>query len=242
MTKSALLSSLKRCYLDLKGVDEYYIRWTVEKNKLNFLSAVTAFKTTTMCSIIIPGIEIKDLNVFVRNPKVLLNLLSIAEEELTLKFDKKFDYKLTIKDKSFEQDFILCDPTTVRVESPVVDEPLSYDMVIELTADFIDKYLKAKKANGSETITVEIKDRKATFELGDTYSNKTRFLVEEDGMFDMKKLAFSSDMIEEVLQRNKGCTGRMFIHGEGLMKIYFTEEIGIYKPEATYFLIALDQL
>lgn len=242
MTKTVLLSSIKRCFLELKGVDDYYIKWHVEDSKLSFSAYVIAFGSSTVCQLSLPGVDLANLNVIIRNPKTFLNLLNIAEEELQLKFNKKHEYKLQIKDASFEQDYILCDPTVINVQTPIIDEPLSYDMMIELTTDFVNKYLKAKKANGSEVVSVSIKDRKATFELGDKYSNKSRFFIEEDGMFDMKKISFSSDVIEEIFQRNKDCTGRMFIHSDGLMKIYFKETIGLFTPEVTYFLIALDKL
>lgn len=246
MTKSLITSGIRKTFLDLKGVENYYIFWNIEDHVLTLEAVVTVFKSTTYSKLIVKGIDMSDADVVIWQPERLLKLLSIAEDDLKLTINKKYDTKLVIKDNSFEQDFILCDPDIINKQEviPQMDEPLSYDFVLPLDEPFIDKFLKAKKANGSEIVTVGVKDRKARFELGDdnSYSNKSRFFIEDDGMFDMKELQFSSDVIQNILERNKGCKGTLFVDPGGLMKISFKEKIGSFEPEVNYFLIALDQL
>ena len=47
-----------------------------------------------------------------------------------------------------------------------------------------------------------------------------------------------------ILERNKGCEGRISVFSEGLMKIYFQDkfESDHQKQESTYFVVALDQI
>lgn len=246
MTKNLITSGIKKTFLDLKGVENYYIFFNIEEYILTLESAVTAFKSTTYSKLVVKGIDMSNADVVIWQPERLLKLLSIAEDDLKLTINKKYDTKLVIKDNSFEQDFILCDPDIINKNEtvPQMEEPLSYDFVLPVDDNFIDKFLKAKKANGSEIVTVGVKDRKARFELGDdnSYSNKSRFFVEDEGMFDMKDMQFSSDVIQIILERNKGSKGTLFVDPDGLMKISFKEKIGSFEPEVTYFLIALDQL
>ena len=54
----------------------------------------------------------------------------------------------------------------------------------------------------------------------------------------MERLLFSSDVIEEILKRNKGTQGKLYVCEEGLMKIQYMD--GTIK--STYFLVALDKL
>jgi hypothetical protein len=138
------------------------------------------------------------------------------------------------------QNFTLCDPLSIGISLPELDEPDSYDVVLELTDDFINRFIQAKKANGSELVSVEVINRKIRFQLGDNtdYSNKIAFTVEDEGIFDMEKVLFSSDIIEEIFIRNKGTKGRLFVSPDGLMKIVFDDR----EVESIYYIVALDKL
>jgi hypothetical protein len=110
------------------------------------------------------------------------------------------------------------------------------------TEELINKFFAAKKANNCEILSVEAKDRKMKFELGEdtSYGNKIKFSVETDGVFDVPKMLFSSDIVEEIFSRNKGLEGKMFVSQEGLMKLsYLDKDSG---AESKYFLIALDKI
>lgn len=244
MTKSIILSSIKKVFLDPKDVDNYYVFWKIEDNKLKLESVVVAYKSSTYCVLEAENFSMIDQEFIIRQPDKLIKLINISEDNVTLEIEKKYDHRLIIKDSSFEQEFILCDRSGIPVELPTIEEPLSYDFTLPIDATFIEKFLKVKKANGSETVSIEIKDRKARFEVGDnnSYSNKSKFFIEQDGMFDMDKILFSSDIIQIIFERNKSCEGSMQVFNEGLMKITFNEVIDEISTTATYFLIALDQL
>lgn len=247
MTKSIILNSVKKVFLDPKGVEDYYVFWTVNNNRLLLESVVTAFKSTTYSVFTLDHFEMDDLSFVVRQPDKLINLLNISDEEINLSIERKYDHRLIIKDTSFEHDFILCDPNDIPVVIPNMEEPEVYDLEQEIDVNFIDRFLKIKKANGSERVTIYVKDKQLIFELGDnnSYSNKSRFTIdkqEDDNLFDIPKLSFSSDILKVLLDRNKGCAGRMYLCAEGLIKIVFTEVQETVNTKMVYYLVALDEL
>lgn len=239
-TKEILLTGLKKTYLNLTGVDDYYIFWKSDNGNLTLSSYVNAHGTSTLCKTKIVGTGISRSDFILNNPDKLLKILAISADNMELELPSNTSLKLVLRDSVYESNFSLCDPSSIGVSLPKLEEPMSYDVVIELNDEFMNKFIQAKKANGSELVSVEVTDRVIRIQLGDNtdYSNKISFSVEEPGMFDMDKILFSSDVIEEIFARNKGSKGRLFVCPEGLMKISFTLD----KTETTYFIVALDKL
>lgn len=246
MLKQLIKTALEKSFIEMKGVEDYFIFWDLNDGKLVLRSAVVAFKTTTISEISLRGIDIPQSNFVIRDPKGLLNLLDIASDDVQIRVDsQKYGEKLIIKDSSFESEYTLCDPRAVKIKPAVIEEPISYDFVLNVDTDFNEKFLKAKKANSQVGIvSVEVKDRITRFQLGnnDSYSNKIKFTVEQDGMFDMNQCFFSADALNEVIKENKKLSGKICVHEEQLMKLAYVEKIGSINMEINYFTLALDQL
>lgn len=244
MNKKLLQSAIEKTFVEMKGVEEYYIFWDLKDGNLTLRSAVVAFKTTTVAEARIKHVDLPTSNFVIRDPKKLINVFDICGDEIEVKIDdRKYGAKLIVKDSSFESEFTLCDPNAIRNKPMIIDEPISYDFTMHINQDFTEKFLKAKKANNeSSIVSVEVKNRLAKFELGDldSFSNKIKFSVEEDGMFDMNKCHFSSDVIREILNDNKKLNGRIDVHEEILMKISFQEMVGNRELDLSYFTAALD--
>jgi hypothetical protein len=235
--KEILVSSIKKCFLDLTGVGDYYIFWLVENGRLKLTSYVIAHKSSTLSKIEVADFYLPDSLAVVRDPARLLKLLNIAGDTLSVSLE---DNKMKLLDSNFDMEFVLADPNTIGVRVPDIEEPISYELTIDLTDDFVNRYVLAKSANNTEIVSVEVKDREARFELGEAngYTNKIKFSVTLDGIFNMERLLFSSDIIEEILKRNKGTQGKLYVCEDGLMKIEYND--GTIK--STYFLVALDKL
>ena len=235
--KEILVSSIKKGFLDLTGVDDYYIFWTVESGRLRMSSYVIAHKSSTLSSIEVENFYLPDSLAVIRDPGRLMKLINITGEKLSVSIE---DNKMRLEDGSFDMEFVLCDPNTIGVKVPDIEEPISYELTIDLTDEFVNRYIAAKSANNTEIVSVEVANRQAKFELGEAngYTNKIKFSVNIDGMFNMERLLFSSDVIEEILKRNKGTQGKLYVCEEGLMKIQYMD--GTIK--STYFLVALDKL
>lgn len=235
--KEILVSSIKKGFLDLTGVDDYYIFWSVKNHKLKLSSYVIAHKSSTLSLIDVENFYIHDSMAVVRDPGKLLKLLNIGSERLNVSID---DNKMKLEDGNFDMEFVLADPNTIGVRIPDIDEPETYELTIDLTEEFVGKYMAAKSANNTEIVSVEVDGKNAKFELGEAngYTNKIKFSVSLDTISDMERLLFSSDVIEEIFKRNKGTKGKMYVCEDGLMKIEFTEN----TIKSTYFLVALDKL
>ena len=235
--KEILVSSIKKGFLDLTGVDDYYIFWTVENGRLRLSSYVIAHKSSTLATIEVKDFYLPDSVSVIRDPGRLMKLINITGDNLSVSID---DNRMKLEDGSFDMEFVLCDPNTIGVKVPDIEEPISYELTIDLTDEFVNRYIAAKSANNTEIVSVEVANRQAKFELGEAngYTNKIKFSVNLDGMFDMERLLFSSDVIEEILKRNKGTQGKLYVCEEGLMKIQYMD--GTIK--STYFLVALDKL
>lgn len=248
VNKNILLAAISKVFLDLKGVDDYYIFWELQGGKLSLSASVTAFKTTTAAFLELDSINIVNSSFIIRTPDKLIKKLGIAEEEVYITTEKGLDQKLLIKDKTYEQEFILCDVQVVKQQKPEVEEPEGYDFTIEIDAEFMSKFSKAKKADSAEIVAISAGGNEVTFELGEdnSYSNKSRFFVEQkDKTFPIIpfRLLFSADILQEVFDSNKNAVGLMSVCNEGLMKISFSDYT--VKPHiitVTYFLVALDTL
>jgi hypothetical protein len=235
--KELLISSIRKNFLDLTGVDDYYIFWKVEDRKIKLGSYAIAHKSSTLSIVEVDPVFIPNSSALIRDPGRLLKMLAITNDNLKIEIA---DNKMKLSDDAYDLEFILCDQSTVGIKLPLIEEPLSYDIILEINDDFANKFISAKNANSSEIVSVEVKDRKAKFELGETngYSNKIKFSIELDGMFEMEKILFSSDIIEEIFKRNKNSNGKLYVCEDGLMMIEYQKE----EIKSKYFLVALDKL
>ncbi len=128
--KEILVSSIKKGFLDLTGVDDYYIFWSVKNNTLKLSSYVIAHKSSTLSLIDVENFYISDSMAVVRDPGKLLKLLNIGSERLNVSIT---DNKMKLEDGSFDMEFVLADPNTIGVKVPDIDEPESYELTIDLT-------------------------------------------------------------------------------------------------------------
>ena len=238
-SKEVIVSSIKKVFLNLKGVEDYYIFLNNKSNKIELSSYVIAHKSAVLSYCTIKKDTLSITDIIIRDPERLLKFLAITNENLKI---KQADNILLLEDGVYESEFVLCDPSAVPIKMPYIEEPISYDIQMVFTEELINKFFAAKKANNCEILSVEAKDRKMKFELGEdtSYGNKIKFSVETDGVFDVPKMLFSSDIVEEIFSRNKGLEGKMFVSQEGLMKLsYLDKDSG---AESKYFLIALDKI
>ena len=75
--KEILVSSIKKGFLDLTGVDDYYIFWTVENGRLRLSSYVIAHKSSTLATIEVKDFYLPDSVSVIRDPGRLMKLINI---------------------------------------------------------------------------------------------------------------------------------------------------------------------
>ena len=249
MKKNLLHNCIKKVFLDLTDV-EHFVFFDSGDNKFSFKSLDTKYSTTVMSLVTMNYMDHLKASVIIKEPDLFLKCLDIADDDVTLQVDSKIGAsRIYMKDGSFESEIVVADPSFVpsniiEKKNTEVEEPISYDVTIDVNADFVEKFVKARKANRSDTVSIWTKDRQSTFQLGDSnnFSNKIKFSVEMEGIFDMDKLVFSSVIIQTILERNKKGVGKIRVEPSGLMKLEFVENIDGVEVFSTYFMVANDSL
>lgn len=249
MDKNLLYTAVKKVFLDLKDV-EHFIFWDVDSSKLTLKSLDVAYNTTVMSCSKISKIDMNNISIVLKDPDVFLKILDITNDDVSIEMKKIGNgNNIVIKDSNFESEIVVADSNFIpqhvmEKKNTEPDEPISYDVSMVIDSNFIDKFVKAKKANKSGIVSIWNKDRSSYFQLGDPndFSNKIKFSITTDAMFDMGVLLFSSDIIQIIFERNKKSSGKMSVDPTGLMKIEFEERINGISLSTVYFLVAQDNL
>jgi hypothetical protein len=153
----------------------------------------------------------------------------------------KIANKLLIADNEYNLEYALAD-TMLTPSVPSIDEP-TYQMVADVNAEFITKFLKAKKALGTDVFIVEQgidhEEKQAMkFTLGgvDKHTNKVNFTLPTSlSSVPGVQMKFPIEEFGEILAANKEiATGVLSVSEDGLLKIEFTNEEGV---KVTYLLV-----
>ena len=131
-----------------------------------------------------------------------------------------------------------------------INFPTEYDVIIELTPEIVNNFIKAKSAltDISDVMisTEEDPDRGTVvqFAFGDlnNFSNKIKYIVDENIIINKElKLPFNSDSFKNILAANKDLeSGKLSLTEEGFMKLEFQSEdiktlyYMVRKEDSTY--------
>jgi hypothetical protein len=238
MDKLHLVSTLEKYYLN--GIVEK-VKLLVDKKGINI--NFVAPNKDLVGSITATDFELEDTEVGIYDTSQLLKLINITNQFLTLNIVKQHNIptKLLIADNEYNLEYVLAD-TTMIPNAPTVNEP-NYAIDANIDIEFINKFIKAKKAIDTEIVSVDANyDENNTkivrFILGgnEGYNNKIQFSIPAtyEGIHP-QQLQFNINYIREILDNNKDLTfGRLRISGEGLMRLEFTSE----KGTSFYLLVA----
>jgi len=149
---------MKKLYL-LDVIEKYHLGGLVERVKISvnnktLTSKFIATNKNLIGEITAPNIELEDCEFGVYDTSQLLKLLGITDKLLTLNIEKKgkIANKLLIADADYNLEYTLAD-TMLTPSIPSFDEP-SYDMEANIDKEFIDKFVKAKKALTTDIFTI----------------------------------------------------------------------------------------
>ena len=180
---------MKKLYLE-DVIEKYYLKGLVERVKIDIenKTLTTRFisnQKNLVGSLTAPNIEVNDCEFGIYDTTQLLKLIGITDHFLTLEvaMQGKVASKLLIADNEYNLEYALAD-IMLTPSVPGIDEP-EYQMVANITEEFIAKFLKASKALGTDIFTVEqltdTDDKPAIkFTLGGTegHTNKINFTLQ----------------------------------------------------------------
>lgn len=234
---------MKKPYLE-DVIEKYYLGGLVERVKIQIIDKrlMTQFISSQKNLVGVldaPNMELPDCEFGVYDTSQLLKLIGITNHFLVLdvEMNKGIANKLLIADNEFNLEYALAD-TMLTPSVPSINEP-NYAMVAELDEEFVARFLKAKKALGTEVFTVK-QGSEATMEfmLGgvEGYTNKINFNIKlKQSSVPGDPIKFPINEFGEILSANKQFTsGELSVSEDGLLKIEFTNEEGV---KVTYLLV-----
>lgn len=234
---------MKKPYLE-DVIEKYHLGGLVERVKIQIIDKrlMTQFISSQKNLVGVldaPNMELPDCEFGVYDTSQLLKLIGITNHFLVLdvEMNKGIANKLLIADNEFNLEYALAD-TMLTPSVPSINEP-NYAMVAELDEEFVARFLKAKKALGTEVFTVK-QGSEATMEfmLGGTegYTNKINFNIPlKESSVPGAPIKFPINEFGEILSANKQfTTGELSVSEDGLLKIEFTNEEGV---KVTYLLV-----
>jgi len=238
---------MKKLFLE-DVIEKYYLGGLVERVKIQVVDKTLTTKFISAQKNLVgvleaPGITLPDCEFGVYDTSQLLKLIGITDHFLTLdvEVNKGIANKLLIADNEYNLEYALAD-TMLTPSVPSIDEP-NYTMIADVNAEFIAKFLKAKKALGTDIFIVEqdkdVEDKPAIkFTLGgvDKHTNKINFTLQTSiSTLPGIQIKFPIEEFGEILAANKEPkTGVLSVSEDGLLKIEFTNEEGV---KATYLLV-----
>jgi hypothetical protein len=238
---------MKKPYLE-DVIEKYYLGGLVERVKIQVTDKTLTTKFISAQKNLVgvleaPGITLPDCEFGVYDTSQLLKLIGITDHFLTLdvEVNKGIANKLLIADNEYNLEYALAD-TMLTPTVPSIDEP-TYHMVADINEEFIAKFLKAKKALGTDVFIIEQdidhEEKQAIkFTLGgvDKHTNKINFTLPTSlSSVPGVQLKFPIEEFGEILAANKEiATGVLSVSEDGLLKIEFTNEEGV---KVTYLLV-----
>ena len=172
-------------------------------------------------------------------PQLVKMLSAVGDDvDVTINGVDKTAVSMKIKDKDVNMTFMLADLSVIRQVPDLKNTP-DWNITIELTNDFINKFIKAKNAlpeseNFGVSCSNGIVDMIINYSTINT--NRIRFSINSDQSNDMPVTCFSSTLFKEILQANKNFnSAELNVSSAGLARVVFKSANG----ESTYYLVQL---
>lgn len=229
-------------------IEKYHLGGLVERVKISIKDKTLETKFIATNKNLIgfltaPNVDLEDCEFGVYDTSQLLKLIGITDALLKLSIEKqgKVSNKLLIADAEYNLEYALAD-TMLTPTIPAFDEP-QYEMEALINREFIDKFVKAKKALTSEIFTISsgtdsLLNNALLFNLGGTegYTNKINFHIPAVKTTVIETpVKFTLEEFNEILLANKDLkSGILYVSEQGLLKINFENEEGV---KVSYVLI-----
>lgn len=230
MDKQSLISIVNKYYLD--GIGEK-VKWQV---KDNVVTIKTFSGIKDMVGIVTAPFEFPDSEFLIFDTSKFIKLVSICGQFLTMDILKQQNIatKLLIADNDYNLEYALANLMLApQIDFTVEDFDSHYSFVIN--DDFINKWIKAKKALSSAFCTVNQSITETgpviEFTLGELegHSNKISFYEVPSSHSEENEpvsLQFNAEYLHSIFDANYGSKGIMFVNNEGAMKLEFESEDG----------------
>jgi hypothetical protein len=236
----------------IKFIELYNLNGTVERVKLesdgkSVKTGIVADDRTMAGSVKFNDLKVDKGEYGIHDTAQFKKMLSILDEEVEIAVNKLDDDRaisLAVSDKNTESLIILADMSVIP-KVPNVNNVGNFDLEIELTEDFVDRFVKAKNALPDVTaFTLGLNKKGDKVELvigdGDTNTNRIKLEVKPIAGKDKpaKEVSFNANYFKEILLKNRGATGAVLkVNSAGLANVAFKTA----EYDANYYLIKINK-
>ena len=236
MEKQSFVSLIDKYYLN--GVGEK-VRWSVKDG----IATIKTFSATKdMVGVVTGAVELVDSEFVIFDTSKFLKLVGICNQFLTtdIQFQGNIATKLLVADNEYNLEYALANLMLAPQVNFTVEE-FESDYSFGITNEFIGKWIKAKKALGSDEVKIqalfgENNDKGIYFTLGGktSHDDKISFQAAASEMtIPSPEFQFNANYLFEIFTENKGAKGTGYFDENGILKLEFIDENSI---KALYYL------
>ena len=231
-------------------INKYYLNGTVDSIVLN--SKSNSQKLTArfisgdkslLGELTMDKWSFEDSDIGIYNTEQLVKLLSVVDEDINLSLTKAGDKSIALKvsDSSSSVNYMLTD-TSVINEPPTLKSIPEFELSIDVTPQFINKFIAGKGALGETDNFTIINDGgnvKVVIGHSSVNTNRVTIPVNTTKVSDIDNVSFNANIFKEVLSANKECeTATLEVSSEGLSRITFKVD----DYESTYYLVSVQDV
>ena len=187
--------------------------------------------------------DFEDSTLGVYDTEKLLKLLAVLDEDVSMSVVSTGEKSIQLKvsDSSTAVTYMLSD-TTVINEPPDMKQIPEFQLNINLTSQFINKFLAGDQAlSESETFTVmsDGVDTNVVINYASVNTNRVNIPVTTSRVAGINNVSFKSKFFSEILRANGECTSASFeVAEDGLSRLKFKVD----DYDVTYYVVAVQDV
>lgn len=235
----------------LKFIELYNLNGTIERVKLesdgtNLKTGIVADDRTMAGSVKFNDLPVEKGEYGIHDTAQLKKMLGILDDEVEIAVNKVDERPigLAISDKTTESFVVLADMSVIP-KVPTVNNKGDFDLEIEITEDFVERFVKAKNALPDVTaFTLGMNKKGDKVELvigdGDANTNRIKLDIKPINGKDKpaKEISFNANYFKEILLKNRGATGAVLkVNTAGLASVSFKTT----EYDANYYLVKINK-
>ena len=231
-------------------ISKYYLNGTVNSVVLNSKSNSQQLAArfisgdkSLLGELVMDKWDFEDSDIGIYNTEQLIKLLSVVDDDINLSLTKSGDKSIALKvsDSTSSVNYMLTD-TSIINEPPTLKSIPEFELNIDVTPQFINKFIAGKGALGETdnfTIITDGDNVKAVIGYSSVNTNRVTIPVTTTKASDIDNVSFNANIFKEVLHANKECeSATLEVSSEGLSRITF--KVDDYT--STYYLVAVQDV
>ena len=231
-------------------ISKYYLNGTVNSVVLNSKSNSQQLAArfisgdkSLLGELVMDKWDFEDSDIGIYNTEQLIKLLSVVDEDINISLTKSGDKSIALKvsDSTSSVNYMLTD-TSIINEPPTLKSIPEFELNIDVTPQFISKFIAGKGALGeTDNFTIITGSGSVKVVIGYSSVNKNRVTipVTTNKANDIDNVSFNANIFKEVLSANKECeSATLEVSSEGLSRITF--KVDDYT--STYYLVAVQDV